>query len=94
MIALSQHLIIKLLKLLHRLLASINEAAHRFKLLKVLLAALAGDRLQVRDLDSLLLHHVFQITDLIAQVLVFLLNYSFFLINARLVRLQELDGIR
>ena len=66
MIALCQHLIVKLLKLLHRLLASVDEAAHRLELLEVLLAALAGDRLQVRDLDGLLLHHVFQIAYLVA----------------------------
>ena len=66
MIALSQNLIVELLKLLHSLLASTDKAAHCLELLEVLLAALAGNRLQVRDLDGLLLHHVFQVADLVA----------------------------
>ena len=70
-VALSQHLVVQLLKLFNGRLARVHKPANRLKLLEVLLAALLK-RLQFSDLERLFFHHVFKVAHLDAQVLAFL----------------------
>ena len=72
MILLRQNLVVELLELFKRQIARVKKVLHCPELHKILLATLARNSFYVIDLDRLLLHNVFKISDLTAKVLVLL----------------------